>query len=588
MRVLVRLGSIVSMTLLWSSIGRAAWVETQVKAHTATLDVARDGSALVRHEILLGVRGGPLREYELQGVDVDAEPVGEATATPVVRYGVPAPIPLVLTRTDDGTLRIDIQHEKGLRTGSYTFAFEYKTELLGRDRIRRRGTSAELEWVGPRFADGVDVAKVILRLPEGPLAPVLPSGADGDDAVVMGSAFLSSVRHAAGKVEMEIIRPHVARGEPAVWRVWTSPKAFDGLPEPTAAKTAAKSRIVSMEQPNERLRWIGAAAALALLYGALVLLKWSLHRRDCQDAHAEPRALVRLPIGARAALSGAFLAGAASLGAHGDYPTWGGFALLLAMALAALRSPKVSAPPRGPGQWLAFQDADAFDVPSVSTRGRWLDAGTWRGFGVLALLLSMTTWAAVRLAQHTPYHALGTLLLALALAPIFGTGRDVSLPFARARTARRFLRRVVQGVRRSGIKAVAWVRIPDGCSEPDELRLLLRVPRAKDGLQGIEIGLEHLPSEGGFGAFPFLLVRAREDSEAQRALPRTLTWQRGRRPEERVAVVRPGLPTAALSAAIAEELVARLSGESATKSRSTSSVRGTKLRTGVRSPAHAA
>lgn len=578
-----------ALTLAFTSqTGQAAWFETRVKAHTATVDVERDGSAEVRHELVLGVRGGPVRDFEIQGVDPDAEPIGEATATPIVRYGIPAAIPLVLSRGEDGTLRIEIQNEKGLRTGSYTFAFRYKTDLLGRDRIRRRGTSAELEWVGPRFADGVDVAKLVLRLPIGPVAPVIPNGLEGDDASVMGSAFLSSVRHESGKVEMEIVRPHVARGEPAVWRVLTSPKCFDGLPEPAARIAAANSRILAIERPGERVVGISAVVAVALVFGLLLLLKWSLHGSDCRAVRAEPVPLLRLPIGARAALAGALLAAATALGALGDHPTTAAVLLLASMATAALRAPKLGVSPRGPGQWLALTDQDAFSARPSRARGRFLDMGTWPGASLFVLLTGALTFVSSRLAPHSPYHALALVLSAAVLLPVFGTGRLSSLPIDRARAPQKFLLKLAVRLRaRSGLKAVAWARIPDGSHQPDELRLLLRVPRAKDGLHNIEIGLEHQASPAGFIAMPFAIVRVREDSEAHAALPRSVVWHRGRRADERVAIVRPSLPTVHLCAALVSELVTQLSAPDRSSSKKTRGVSSVTAKASVRSPAHA-
>lgn len=572
-----------------SAGAEAAWVETRVKAHTATVDVERDGSATVRHEIVLGVRGGPLRDFELQGVDADAEPLGEATVTPVVRYGVPAPIPLVVSRGDDGVMRLEIQRDKGLRTGTYTFVLRYRTLLLQRDKIRRRGSSVEVEWVGPRFADGIDVAKVVFRLPEGPVAPTLPSGLEGDDAEVMGSAFLSSVRHEGGKVEVEIVRPHVARGEPALWRVLTSPKCFDGLPDPAARPSAPSGRLLPVERPRQRMGWIGALAAVSLVYGLLVMLKWTLHRRDCEARRAQAAPLVPLPVGARAALAGAFLAVAAGLGALGDDPALAAFALLVAVLFAALRPPKVGALLRGPGQWLALTDADAFDVKPERARGRFLDAGCFSGRVLLVLLLGGATALAAWLDASSPYHALALMLGMTAFFPIFGTGRVAQLPPDRARASARFLGRLARRLRRGGsLKVVAWARIPDGGRDPDELRLLVRVPRAREGLSALEVGVEQMPSFAGYVALPFVLVRARAESDVEACL-RSALWQRGRRAEERVAIFRPALPTVAHTAELVAELVdqLQLAGAPPTNSRKTFGASSSTVKVAVRSPAHA-
>lgn len=579
---------ITTLVLLVAPGARAAWVETRVKAHTAIIDVERDGSAIVEHEIVLGVRGGPLRDLELQGVDADAEPFGEATVSPVVRYGVPTPIPVAVIPGEDGTVRLDVQNEKGLRTGSYTFSLRYRTNLLARDRIRRRGASAEIEWVGPRFADGIDVAKVVFRLPEGPTAPTLPSATDGD-AALLGSAFLSSVRHDGGKAEVEVVRPHVARGEPAVWRVLASLKAFDGLPDPVAAPERPKGRLLAPERPRERAGWLLGLLATALVYGLLLVLKWSVHSSDCVKAHAEPRALVQLPVGARAALSGVLLALATALFALGDHPSFAAVTLLASMALAALRAPRCLPVPRGPGQWLALTDSDAFAAGrSELPRGRWLDAGTWRGALLLLAVASAVVVLTLRLAPRSPYHALALSLVLLAFMPIFATGRGGSLPVDRARAPRRFLGKLARLLRRrAGLKAVAWARIPDGSPDPDELRVLVRCQQTLDGLIGIEIGVEYQLGPAGALALPYVLVRTRAESRAQGAFPRGITWQRGRKADESVAVFRPALPTVRHTAALTREIIDQVSATSATTTRKASGVSALTSKVGVRSPAHA-
>lgn len=586
------LACLVALAALFASaVSDAAWVETRVKAHTATVDVARSGSAEVSQELVLGVRGGPLRSLEIQGVDPDAVIGAEATAVPQVRYGVPTPIPLTLARQDDGTLRIEIEREKGLFTGTYTFRFSYRTELLARDRIRRRGTSAELEWVGPRFPDGIDVAKVVFRLPAGPTAPTL-AGADDTDDGAMGSVFVASVRQGDGKVELELVRPHVARGEPAVWRILADPKAFDGLAESSIREPAARAaHVVPMERPSERLLWALGALLVALAYAALIAAKWSFASRDFRAASASLRPLLPLAPNVRATLGGILLAAAAVLGALGDHPTLSALLLLAAMAMAALREPRLSAAPRGPGHWFALTDEDAFSARKVKRSGRFLDAGTPHGFLLCALGLLAFAAGALLLSTRSPYSALALLLGAACLLPIFGTGRASALPVDRVTKPRVLLAQLKKRLAaRGGPRAVPWARIPDGGHDPDELRLLLRVQGGLDGLCALEVGVEHLPSIAGFIAQPFVLVRANEDSPAQRALPESTRWQRGRRADERVAVLKAALPTAAALDALVHELTLRLSDPSAAptraKAKKTAPSASLASRLGVPSPAH--
>jgi hypothetical protein len=55
-----------------------------------------------------------------------------------------------------------------------------------------------------------------------------------------------------------------------------------------------------------------------------------------------------------------------------------------------------------------------------------------------------------------------------------------------------------------------------------------------------------------------VIVRALDGSPAHRALAPDVAWTRGRKSEERVAIVRPKLPTRAMCLALVRELTAAL------------------------------
>jgi hypothetical protein len=105
---------------------------------------------------------------------------------------------------------------------------------------------------------------------------------------------------------------------------------------------------------------------------------------------------------------------------------------------------------------------------------------------------------------------------------------------------------------------VALLRFPVGAERPDELRLLVMPRPAVPGLVAIEVGVEYQLGGGGPVALPVLLVRALEDSPAHQRLERIAQWTRGRRAEERVAVLRPKLPTLALTVSLAQRLTTML------------------------------
>lgn len=545
-----------------------AWVESEVRSHVATVDIDRAGRAVVTQDLNLAVRGGPLPGFELSGVDLDAEPLPGATVSSVA--GSKADIsttPLLLEKRDDGTLRIEVDRDKGLRTGIYSFHFQYRTDLLKRDLIRREGNEVEVRWIGPRFNQGIDSARVVFRLPAGPTPPALPdadtSSGRLDEGDALGGVFIGNLHRLADKDELDIVRPHVSRGEPVLWRVRVSAKAFDAFANPPATLHAEKApgphAQSTAAQPRQRLEWWLCAALAALAYAFAVAGKWRYFSKACADRGATARALIALPVGLRAAVSGTLLAAAFVTAAWFDQATLGAVLLVCCMVLASQYAAPAKVVLRGPGQWLPLSEREAFARSSAVVPGRWLDAGTWLGLSVFAcacLLVSVAAWCSF---ARAPYQALLLLLGSACLLPLFFTGRSAQLPADLALRPRALLAGMTRRLRRAeGIKVVPWARIPQGMHEADELRLLVQVPGAVRGLLGLEIGVEYGANVGGSVAAPFVLIRAREGSLAVHALPRGLQWTRGRKADERAAVLRPRLPTQAHCERLVLELAALL------------------------------
>jgi hypothetical protein len=536
----------------------AGWVETRVTAHSATLDVERNGTATVTQELGVRLRGGPLGELSLAGVDSDAEPLPDATliCTDDAKFGT---VPLSVTREPDGSLKLTVERERGLKTGSYVFRFSYRTHLAGRELIRRVGNHVELRWVGPRFDDGVDSARVTFRIPESSVAPALPSpGATGgtvNELDELGGVFVGNLRRVPGKDELEVIRPHVARGEPALWRVWVADSAFDAFAGAAAPKAATplSSRDLG-ESPRERLLWILGAVGAGLCFGLLLLGKWRGFDAATKLRNAEARALVPLAPGVRAAVAGVLLGLAVIAGGRWDEPTLVGLLLLGVMACATLYAAPGRALPRGPGQWLPLSEADAFARSAVRMPGRFLDASTLPGALVLLALLGGTVALYFVERRSSPYRAVELLLASTVLLPVFLTGRAQELPAPAGSDPRRVLERVLRGLRRRGVRAVPLARLPLGASQADELRVLVQPRGALAGLMAIEVGTDHALGLGGVVAEPYVLLRVREGS-ACAAIPLQTSFQRGRKSEERVAVLRPKLPTVAETLALLTELI---------------------------------
>jgi hypothetical protein len=468
----------------------------------------------------------------------------------------------------------------------YGFHFQYRTDLLGRDLIRREGNQVEVRWVGPRFEQGIDSARVVFRLPAGPTPPLLPdvntSAGRLQDGDALGGVFIGNLHRLADKDELDIVRPHVSRGEPVLWRVRVSAKAFDAFANPSPVPLLEKANgahalsLGAGAEPRQRLGWWLCAALSALLYAFAVAGKWRYFSALCAAHGALPRALVGLPVGLRAAASGTLLAAAFVSAAWFDQATLGAALLVSAMALACQYATPAKIVLRGPGQWLALSDREAFARSTAPVAGRFFDAGTLPGLGVFALLCTLLFVAAWLLFARAPYQALLLLLGSASTLPLFFTGRAAQLPPNLAVRPRALLAALAICLRRvPGIKVVAWARIPEGSTAADELRLLVQVPGAPRGLLGVEIGVEYGPALGGAAAAPFVLIRAREGSALVSALPRDLIWTRGRKADERAALLRPRLPTLVHCERLLLELISELrQGDQSTGPRSRSD-RGT-------------
>jgi len=576
-----------------------AWVESEVRSHVAIVDVDRTGKALVTEDLTLAVRGGPLPGFELSGVDLDAEPLPGASVSSVANSKAQLPAtPLLLDKRDDGTLRIEVDREKGLRTGVYSFHFQYRTDLLKRDLIRREGNEVEVRWIGPRFEQGIDSARVVFRLPAGPTPPMLPDVKSSvgrlQDGDALGGVFIGNLHRLADKDELDIVRPHVSRGEPVLWRVRVSAKAFDAfanpLPAPRPEKAASARALGAGAEPRQRLGWWLCAALSALVYAFAVAGKWRYFSALCAAHGALPRSLVPLPVGLRAAASGTLLASAFVSAAWFDQATLGAGLLVSAMALACQYATPAKIVLRGPGQWLPLSDREAFARAATPVTGRFFDAGTLPGFTVFAALCALLLCAAWSLFAGAPYQALLLLLGSASTLPLFFTGRAAQLPPDLAVRPRALLAGLAARLRRApGIKVVAWARIPEGRVAADELRLLVQVPGAPRGLLGVEIGVEYGAALGGAAAAPFVLIRAREGSAVVSALPHDLIWTRGRKADERAALLRPRLPTLIHCERLLLELLAELrDGEQAPgqRPRSNRSTVQSAASRSVMSPAH--
>jgi hypothetical protein len=605
-------GSAFALALL-TPRSAAAWVERRIESSTTSIELATDGSAIVRHELSIEVLGGPLRGFELQGVDVDAEPLGDATVTRMqgaLASSLPQPIQV---QNDAGQLSVQVPQRQGFRGKNFLLKLGYRTRLLERGLIVHLpdGEHSELAWAGPRFEDGVDSVTLIVRAPAATHPPenAAESESERDFAANFG-IVMSTLRRTEAKDELELVRAHVARRESIVWRVSLDRRLFSAdapeAPPSTQVERAAPVPSRPAMLPHAppaplppRLFWVVLAG---LGYALLIQLKSLYVTRAALLRNSQPRTWLGWRAPYRAVAAGIFFAAAVGGVLFGDAPGLAAAALILAMAFATERPPQPGSSLRGPGQWQTLEAVAFKPVPVPALPGAWLDAGRIQGFGVLVGALSLTTWLAARSFETSPYYGACVLLGSSALLPLFCTGRAAQLPPDALAQSRRFLSRVQRRLSKDPNLLIRPIgRFAGADVGLDELRLSITPARGLPGLIGLELGLEFEELFGGWCTSPVVIVRTAEGSACHRALPRGLTWTRGRSADERASLVRPKLPTAAQAAALLQELLGAMqapdpieparSARSAPVSKKSSKSSGKSLSTakaGTRSsPAHA-
>jgi hypothetical protein len=284
---------LVLSVILLAPASAAAWVETAVRGHEVRVEIAADGKAVIRHELLLKVRGGPMKFLEVAGIGTQIEPLPDAIVRRAVE-GSHGAWPLTVSSMEEGSLRLGITAERGIRGGSYLFRFSYSTDLRETSRISPLAEGVEITFIGPRLSSGVDSAKVTFSVPRGARAPRLIEFEQGAVNVLLGE-----VRRGPERDEIELVRAHLATGEPAVWKIDVAEDALSAVrlesglgmngDENGALASRAPPVHGSLGSPSDPRRW-WLSALLGVLYGALVFFKARATRAAARirDAKIKP------------------------------------------------------------------------------------------------------------------------------------------------------------------------------------------------------------------------------------------------------------------------------------------------------------
>ncbi len=530
--------------------GRADSVEAHETGDDVRIRVEADGRAHVAHTLSLRVLAGEKHTIELLGVEREAVPVPRATLVSDDGRTLEGSVTTKTSR-DASALEVAVGDPRGLRRGRYRVELAYDVDLLAAHELGQDAGMWRLSWRGPVPPEGLDSARVVFDLPPAATtaAPVRPDSDAPDDTVV------STLRRGRDRDELEIVRPHIGRGEIVTWSVRLAPRALGSAPVPAAA----------VRQPEPWSGRLTSLAALAFLAGlGFAALVWKKHAAFGAACARVGRALPVQLLGSiplRAACAGIAIGSGVALQGAG-WPTRGASCIAVAMVLASVRHPVTASPVRGPGRWLVLRPADAFSADPAQPRALlWLDLGTLRGkalFFASACLVVVVGWAVRWWCADAPYLA---VLDALALVPVFATGTVTQLP-ADASRAVAFLENLHRRLGKlDGLRVSPWARWPSGTALPDEVRLLVLPRLPMPGVVGIEVGLTTATSRTEFSISPEVLIRVTEATPAATRMARLVPGSApvpGRRPEERVYRLLPRFPTGGWTRALVLKLTREL------------------------------
>jgi hypothetical protein len=447
--------------------------------------------------------------------------------------------------------------------GDFTFDVRWRVDWVKSGAIARDGAAWRLSWASPSPSDSLDLVRTTIDLPaarEAPAVILADSGAIDDSA-------LSSLRREPETDVLQMVRPHLGRGESIAWTLRIDPGALPAVADP-------RLRPAPPPPPPEpdRVREVSAAGALAILalaFGLLVAAKARAFAAACAARGVRARSIVGLPDGLRAVVAG--LGFAAGVGLQGvGLLTAGSSLVAFAILAAASRAPQVRLPARGPGRWLVLKPEEAF--ASSENAGHWLDAGTRSGRRTAWVAGALVILAALLASRAGPQGPWLVLLDAVVLVPLLATGRSTDMLPGGDCGASPWLASVFDRLRAvASLRVAPWARVVLGGSTVDEVRLLV-LPRAvMPGVVGIEIGRAWSTTPTGWAASPEVLVRVLEGSSAAVKLTQVLPRARslpGRRGDERVVRLRPRAgtraSTAALTRGLAEALTDRRAAAPAT------------------------
>jgi len=540
----------VALCALAATARASAWQEAHQTGGDVEVHADPTGIVSVRDVIRWHVVRGPLHWIDLANVEATA--VVDPSVTVAAEDG--RTLSARAVRREGNVVRVEVDDARSFARGTFAFDVRWRFDALKSGAIVRDGAVWRLAWSSPLATDGFEMARTTFDVPaarDAPLAIFADTGAVDPGA-------LSTLHREPATDVLELVRPHVARGESVAWTVRLDPNALAAVVDPRVRPVPAPR---AAPEPN-RVREASFAAsllALALAFGILVAHKARAFAALCAGRGVRPRAPVPLSDGLRATVAGVAFAGGVGLQSSGVLAA--GTALVAAaIVVAALRPPAAQHAARGPGRWLALRPDEAFERPSRT--GHWLDGSTRTGCVSAAIACLATVGVAFALRRidcHAPWLV---ALDAAVLVPIFATGRACDTAPDGARGAAPWLAPVYAQLRAmTSVRVAPWARFLSGGTAADELRLLVLPRVVMPGVVGVEVGCAWSTTPVGWAATPEVLVRVLDGSSAAAKLALVLPNARalpGRRPDERVVRLRPRASTRASTVALTRRLVEAL------------------------------
>lgn len=189
-----------------------AWVDANVLSDDVVISLSVSGQAHVEHRIGLRIAGGPLRGFDIKGVDEDASPEADSYVVPMreaLRSSLASAQPITLERVPESNhqdadghprrpwLHLRFGTERGLSRGVYQIVARYVARID--KEVVPRGALARIAWTGPVWDDGVDSARVTFELPRIAHTPAARAGGVGDNRARRAACSHGTLADSAGR-----------------------------------------------------------------------------------------------------------------------------------------------------------------------------------------------------------------------------------------------------------------------------------------------------------------------------------------------------------------------------------------------------